>query len=549
MISGFIAYIFFISSIYINGFSPFVFGDEAEYAVMSWKITNGDYFIHGNSQYGPLFPLLLSLSSTLFEVSIHLASKVINILCWLVSCYLTLKICENIGAGIFERWLGFSIMLVAPFWSFGIVVWADPLFYSLFFVQIILVLRDLESHSAMKCLGIGIFSGLMFLAKPIGLFYIPGLLLSYSIIIFYKLNNSKYQWKIIIFSILQISGSAFIIISPWIARNYLESGSLLGYNYASKFLYEMFIFNWFDAITNLIFGFFYQLSYLVLMSFGFLGVLIYLLYRYNNYLSFNITICGIYIILSIITIIIISDLHMAPNPNLNYYIPNGRYYSHFAPLIFIFTIRLLFQINNIIKLSDQKKIYKNILIILLFQALIVLLATPLLVLTPYSFVNNSDLGLFWINEIFPFDRGLPWRANPYAPSYLLKISTVLIFIPLIFLAKLPLTNLRYKLTLLCVFSLYLTGSVVQFKGISMMQDTQKDIYSLFTSIPEVCKSTNYFDISLSNTNAKFIYQFLCPNGKYIEIDDNQFKDFDSLHGKSNYLFIDKNNTYKYKPFN
>jgi hypothetical protein len=154
--------------------------------------------------------------------------------------------------------------------------------------------------------------------------------------------------------------------------------------------------------------------------------------------------------------------------------------------------------------------------------MIVLLATPLWVLVPASLVNNPDLGLFFAPEIFPFNRGLPWRGWPHEPSFLLLLGSILLLLPSILAMVGVLRNWSIRLLVIPQIVLVAAGSVIQFGGINIMQDTQKTLNMLFRSTANVCAVVSYFDKDMPATNEEFMHRFWC-NGHGMQ--RKSWKDF------------------------
>ena len=502
-----LSYSYYVLRIYINGIGPFVFGDEALYAEMTHKVVGGDWIMKGCGQYGPLFPVLLSIITESFGINIHLGAKLINIISWLSSCLIAYRISLRLGLGCSKSLLAAALMFVAPFWSFGLVVWGDPLFYFLLFYQTGLLISELSGPRLHLRISLGLVSGLMFLAKPIGIFYIPALAIAYLLTVSRHENlglfNNREPWL----RLSHILISALTIMLPWLARNLFEVGSLLGYNYASQLLKEMLLSNGVNALAPLMKCFFYQISYVIYMSFGFVGYLGYYAYKKANRIPSHHWGGVTYIFFSIIIISVVSAMHMAPNHTLGHFVPNGRYLTQFSPLILIFFCAVSEDISNCGR-AQRHSLHNWLILIAVLQASIVFLASPLLVLVPFSFVNNPDLGLLWFLEIFPFDKGIPWRSAPYNQPTLLVLLSILTLTPALF-AVITKSKLKRTLMGFILISMAITCSIVQYGGVAMMQFTQKSLNELFIAEPMICGDNVYFDSSIKSQSLSFMMRFWC----------------------------------------
>jgi hypothetical protein len=269
-------------------------------------------------------------------------------------------------------------------------------------------------------------------------------------------------------------------------------------------------------------GFIFQISYVIFSSMGFLGLLIYLWVRHCKELSNELWGVTLYVILLIVVVALISDLHNTPHPALGYFVPNGRYLTQFVPILMIlFFSAIRFWVSER-RVSSPTISMLHVGTIFFIQAMIVLLATPLWVLVPASLVNNPDLGLFFAPEIFPFNRGLPWRGWPHEPSFLLLLGSILLLLPSILAMVGVLRNWSIRLLVIPQIVLVAAGSVIQFGGINIMQDTQKTLNMLFRSTANVCAVVSYFDKDMPATNEEFMHRFWC-NGHGMQ--RKSWKDF------------------------
>jgi hypothetical protein len=504
-----VSYVSYVVNVFLETYGPFVFADEAEYAEMARGFASGDFLLRGHSQYGPLFPALVALTSRISGADFYASAITINLFCWITSCYFSYRLARQFGFLSGEAFFCSALMLVAPFWAFGIVVWGDPLFYCIFFVQVSIMTSEFSLPSLQRRIWLGTLAGGLFLAKPIGLFYLMPLILAYGLVDI-RSKLCKHQIAGIPWiKISQILIAAFIVIIPWLMRNLIESGSLLGYTYASQLLKNMILRDGLIALVPLSKGFIYQISYIIFSSMGFIGLLVYLWVRYFKELSNEIMGVILYVILAILIVALISDLHNTTHPALGYFVPNGRYLTQFVPIILISSIAVVRCLVGKKVFESSGTYVRHFFILFFIEAMIVLLATPLCVLVPASLVNNPDLGLLFAPEIFPFDRGLPWRGWPHEPSFLSIVGSILLLIPSVLAMLGVLRNWSFKFLILPPLALVVAGSVVQFGGINIMQETQKSLNMLFRYTANICGDVAYFDKDIPVTNEESMYRFWC----------------------------------------
>jgi len=511
------AFLFSVASAWLHAKGPFVFGDEVEYAEMARAILAGDFLITGKNQYGPLFPYMLAAVSRVLSVEIHSAGKIINGVAWLASVCATYHIVRLLGARRSTCWFAGLLTLVAPFWTFALVTWADPVFYALFFVSCLCLALVLKSRCFLFRLLLAVVLGLLFLAKPIGIFYAVCL---FCVLVLLYLRSRDRRHLV---ALAQIFVVWLACIVPWMARNLIESGGLLGYGYAEAYLEKMLQAQGLQAVILLFAGLAYQLSYIVLLSFGFIGVFVLLWIRNFKHTSEELNGVSAYLLLSLGLVALISDLHMTPNPFLGYWIANGRYYANFAPLV----IALVFLLWQEMAARSKSLPAGWLLAVLAAQWALVILASPMEMAVPYSIVNNPDMGLMFLPNYFELHSFLVWKTRTVPNVFQIGMAVVLTAMPLLMWGwqgasggavgkasrKCDQEMGVLWLALLCV----LMGSTVEYLVFTQMQGVQTEYNKLYIDHRAEMCGVVYADKGLDAANLAFNHQYWCSSGNVLPL--------------------------------
>lgn len=502
-----------VAQAWAGAIGPFVFADESEYAEMARALLSGDFLITGKTQYGPLFPLVIAVLSRLFTVDVYVAGKIANGIAWGASALAMFQIARLLGGGWIYRWGGALLTLVAPFWTFALVTWADPMFYFLFFASclaLLLVLRN--SHIGFRVL-LGTVLGLLFLAKPVGIFYALALFAALAVLCWFRKRTQYF------IDIGQIGAVWVFCVAPWMLRNLTEAGSILGYSYAGRLLNEMFAVQGWGAVLPLIIGLCYQLAYVSLLSFGFFGVLILILIKSRRNIDDAMVGVVTYVLLSLTLVILISDLHMVPNPVLGYWIPNGRYFSQYLPPVVLLSLLIFSKA----RLSGEAWALW-LLLVLLAEIALTVLATPVKMAAPYSIVNNPDMGLMFLWDYFRSGSFLTWQSINVPDRYQVVLSAVLVATPLLLLRRsVPTpaaqtdatTCSRDRVVLLLILAVVGAGSAVEYLAFTQMQQVQSGHNTLYTSHrSEMCGGRLYVEENLDLVSLEFVHRFWCEGEKF-----------------------------------
>ena len=202
-----------------------------------------------------------------------------------------------------------------------------------------------------------------------------------------------------------------LLTAPAVVRNLYLGAGPIGYRYASVELTQRIAeLGQLKIAQEISMSIFYQLSYVFIGSWGLLGVLITLsILRWNRF-SGELQACVTFVISAIGGLIAMSAVGMTSFRGLGYWMPNGRYEGILLPAILFFGICLL--------MADLNRRERGWMILTtLLLTVIAVVATPLHVLAPYTFINNMQLAL--IAAII--DAGqIAWRFR-YEPFFYQRV--------------------------------------------------------------------------------------------------------------------------------
>ncbi len=223
-----IAFVFLLiikSIIAITIPSPSIFSDEYYYSKLARSFFfNHEFSIHNESNllYPPLYPIAIS-SAYLFSnmKDVYLLMKIINVL--LISSII-FPIYFLLKEFLTKKQATISSIVISffpPLFLMPIYIMAENLFYPLILWTIFLLYKSQKGNSWLYPILTGIFLGLSFLTKVLGvaLFLVP--------ITFVIINKLLKKQTISFSKLLVIYLLAILIISPWIILTGLERGFTL----------------------------------------------------------------------------------------------------------------------------------------------------------------------------------------------------------------------------------------------------------------------------------------------------------------------------------
>lgn len=361
---------------------PSIFWDEAIYFDLGRTIS----FSHnygGHTQYNPLYPLLISPFFKLETyIDVYQAIRIINPILFSTIIFPIFWTAKE----FLEKRLAylFSILVILlPFSAITPMVWAEPLFYSLYAWCIYLFIRFIKVLNHHTGAALGLALGLLFLSKQSALILIFSIYLSLLYYLLIAHNRSELIRKTI-----TVTLSMSALIAPWLARNICTpNAGLLGYkeevgSFASTDIFDE---KFLSAVL-------YQVSYLGISTF-FLGIILfYLLLLYIDKLSKEDKVIYVMLNITVPGLVLLCALHRYIAEN-SFNLPYGRYLSVLLPYIFIFGTYSL----KYIKVNSRGVwICSGILCTLMTFCSIRF--PPTETLGYYSAINNFDISYF--NFIF-----------------------------------------------------------------------------------------------------------------------------------------------------
>lgn len=517
MLAGLVALVvtLFGYAMYKNGLpitGPFIFGDELEYFSYARDLFAGAN-LSSHTQYGLLYPALGSLFFRLGDVeSVYQALRLLNI---------ALLISGAIPAFLLVRMLfPKSIMLflfpvfvvTAPFSGFVYLIWAEPLYYTLFlWTAFALLCFYREPGITAGSLG-GILLALLFHAKP-GAGIVVQFAAFLSLIVLVGVTPSGSRSRLIT-PMLALGISCVTLTFPWMARNLSLGVGIIGYASNSSQLASLITeFGYVHLAKEVLLSLFYQLSYVFIGTWGLLGVLITLpVMRWRTIAKENITLI-VFAVLCIVGLICLSALGMSGYRGLGYWMPNGRYISVVVPLSVLLSLGLLDRIP-----SNSEKFW--LILITATFAVVTAFATPLLVAAPYSFVNNTELAL----PIRIIDKAqVIWRGR-YDPSIYERVIFAAIYgatgLMLIWVSR---WRNIFFFCITLVFAGSFVASLAEHRYVEIIGQTQAGLNDAikFLQREHLVEKEVAFDRELKSGNVEYIARFWTASDKLRYLDQSE----------------------------
>jgi hypothetical protein len=407
--------------LYKHGLSitgPFIFGDELTYFSFARNFAQGKSILPF-TQYGPLYPILTSFLFTFGNaVKTYKLIKIFNVLVFIstvIPAYL-------LGKTLFtNQWLRILLpfcAIMTPFSGLIYLVWAEPLYIALFYWACFLLCTLTKNPTLLKSILCGTFIALLYYTKPAAGLIIQIAAFSTLILSTFIIDKSL-SWRAKGLNALALVICLGLTL-PWMMHYHHLGLSIVGYPTATAELAQhLQTEGYLTVISNILYGLFYQFSYVFIGSWGMLGVCFGLLitkWQNLNTVERNMT---LFILLSTLGLIALSAVGMASFAVLSYKMPNGRYFSLLLPLLTTLTLHLLF------KPTPERKSQARILFAFIFiSTAIAMIATPLYSRSPLAFNSMPELSAI----IYIIDNALiSWRAVITEPSLLLRINVALIF--------------------------------------------------------------------------------------------------------------------------
>lgn len=414
---------------------PFIFGDETEYFQLAKEIVRYGKLI-STSQYNPLYPMFISFfinKNISLSLSYELI-KIFNIVAFSTMIfpvfYISLDLLKN-------KWMAYGMAFFVvnmPFKALSVLIWAEPLYYSLFAWCIWAYFSFANIPNTKRAIRLGILLCLLLYTKQGGLVLTISVILGvlYEIFILKRVN-----WK----TAFLIGGILFCGYMPWIVRNaIIGQDSVLGYTETSTYL---------ESISNInlfIRAFMYQLSYVIcslLMLFFVLFIYYVAKLKTKNIRHQSFALVVAFFVLGIT---MLSALHRMAGSIDGIKVTYGRYLDSVFPFVIILGISSL-------KNKENNWLNKYTVGVTILLAGIVFQTSPIQsVLYGYGYLNSTDL--VYLNDIINGYGNVMWDSNQDIGVYMsLILSMILLFLTLLY----GVLKQSYKKIYLCLLLVFMVA--------------------------------------------------------------------------------------------
>lgn len=491
---------------------PFIFLDELEYFSYARDLATGDD-LQTHTQYGVFYPAITSLFFRFGDVEfVYSCLRSLNLAFLVSSAYPALLIVRALSPTRWLAWLFPIYVVIAPFSGFVHIVWAEPLYYLLFLWTVYALLMFYRYATVTYGLLCGGLLALLFHTKA-------GAGLVVQIAAFMSLAGvvaptAPQERRRLAFPILTLVLSNLTLTVPWMIRNVALGVGLIGYGGGESDLALRLAEDGLVAFgANLVAAGFYQLAYVFIGSWGLAGIVLAWPAIHWRTITVQIRALIIFAIACVAGLMALSAIGVTAYRSLGYWIPNGRYYCIVFPLLILLALWMLGTRTPMTRTQTA-----SLCAVTLILGVVALVATPLRVAAPMSFVNNPELAL----PIWLIDAGkVVWRSSydpPFSQRFYLAAAISLVGLATI------LASGRPKLFTLAVVSIF-AGSLLTsaaehhyVKMISMSQRGMNDVVK-FLLLPSTSVVDVKFDPTLKSSNLENIARFWSPSTQVEYADD------------------------------
>jgi hypothetical protein len=477
---------------------PFIFADESVYFSMARDVFLGRG-LGKHTQYGPLFAWLTAPLFNLAEIrSTYYAIRFLNTCAFISSAIPVYLLARKLFPSSGFRFAAPLIAMALPYGAFAYLVWAEPLFTAVLAWSVYFFYRHSEGSSYAVSLMAGVSLGMLFLLKPAGLFLAlaagTALVMSHFIPVVadHRRLSQKDAYLLLSFALVAL---------PWIARNiFLTDGGPLGYPGAQQEMRNRISeIGHFAFVSQAALSLLYQLSYLVAGSWGFAAIFLAYPVLRARALPPAVRISALFLAFGIAFNVAVSAVHMTSYLGLGYHVPNGRYYCFFFPYIILFASYMVYSGPDI----TRREVIATSVAGALLSAMVVFFS-PLLLVVPYSAVNNPELSMFFSL----FDGGFVWRRI-YDPSWLQRIGYGVAIFVLTGLLLIAARHRRWRIPISLTFAVLISTATIEAHRYAVMLGSSQESFNIlmrWVVIEETRGKAFAFDPDLLASNAQFIYK-------------------------------------------
>ena len=246
--------------------APSAYSDEYNYIKLARSFFfDFNFSIHGilSGVYFPLYPILLSVSYVFKNMTvIYLLMKIINSIVSSLVIIPAFLLAKEFLSDKKSLIVALLVSIIPSNFLFSNYIISENLFYPLSLFTIYFIYKSFLENGYKYSILTGIFLGLSYLTKPLAISIIIAFVSSYFILIFF---TKRFDRRLVLKKFILSLFLFFVIISPWIIRNFYFYGfnlKLFFGEYTSEAVSITTDFNLFNYILK----FFVYLSYLVLAS-------------------------------------------------------------------------------------------------------------------------------------------------------------------------------------------------------------------------------------------------------------------------------------------
>ena len=320
---------------------PFIFGDELEYFLYGHDLFAGAD-LSNHTQYGILYPILLAIAFHFGDAaSTYQGMRAFNVAVIVSSVVPSFLLARALLPGNSVVWLLLSVIAAtSSFTALANVIWADPLYFTLFQWLVFSLFVFYRSPGlAIGCI-IGVLLGLLFHAKPGAGIVVEVAAFVSLVALLDDEARRRFRWSLV-GPMLAVALTCSALTVPWLVRNSSLGVGPIGYADHTQVLKSLVATIGAFGVAKIIFwSSFYQLSYLLVATWGLLGVLVIAFVRWRALPS---TLRGLAVFLVACTVGLIALLSfgMRSDRDYEYWMPFGRYLSVVSPAIVILAASLL----------------------------------------------------------------------------------------------------------------------------------------------------------------------------------------------------------------
>ena len=367
---------------------PFIFGDEREYFLYGHDLFAGaDLFKH--TQYGILYPIFMAIFFCFGDVaSVYQGLRAFNVAVMTSSVVPVFLLARALLPGNGGLWLLFSVFAATcAFSGLAYAIWAEPLYFTLFqWLVFSLFVFYRRPRIVTGCIT-GVLLGLLFHTKP-GAGIVVEIAALVSLVAVFGAEARRPFQRPPVGAMLAVVLTCGALTVPWLVRNVSLGVGPIGYAAHARELKSLIAeLGAFEVAKIAVRSSFYQLAYILVATWGLLGVLIIAFVRWKT-LPQTLRGLTVFLLACVAGLIALLSFGMRGDTDYEYWMPFGRYLSVVCPAIIILAVS---QLRLHPPLQQREQGY--LIAAAIFLAVIAAWATPLTAIGPRVITDAPDLAL------------------------------------------------------------------------------------------------------------------------------------------------------------